>query len=116
MLNYVKGLLKLRNESEALNNDGTWVYVGKTDQPYPMVYRRTSDYEDYIVALNPSGKKVKTIINSQGASVATIVYNTGKGTYKIQPKGKGDIIALDPCSAVIFKLTGCQQCDDKHQP
>ena len=112
LLNYVKGLLKLRSQSEALNNDGSWNYVGNVEQPYPMVYRRSSDYEDYIVALNPSGKKVKATINSQGASVATIVYNTGKGTYKIQPKGKGDTITLDPCSAIIVKLTGCQQCDD----
>ena len=112
LLNYVKGLLKLRSQSEALNNDGSWNYVGNVEQPYPMVYRRSSDYEDYIVALNPSGKKVKATINSQGASVATIVYSTGKGTYKIQPKGKGDTITLDPCSAILVKLTGCQQCDD----
>ena len=113
LLNYVKGLLKIRRDSEALNNDGSWSYVGKTEQPYPMVYRRSSDYEDYIIALNPSGKKVKTTINAQGAARSAVVYSTGKGTYKIQPKGKGDIITLDPCSAIIVKLEGCQQCEEK---
>ena len=77
-----------------------------------MVYRRSADYEDYVIAINPSGKKVKTTINAQGASRSSIVYSTGKGTYKIQPKGKGDIITLDPCSAMIVKIEGCQQCEE----
>ena len=115
LLNYVKTLLKLRRESEALGNDGSWTYVGNTEQPYPMVYRRSSDYEDFIIAINPSGKKVKTTINAQGASVSTVFYSTGKGTYKILPKGKGDIITLDPCSAIIVKLEGCQQCEEKNK-
>lgn len=112
LLNYVKGLLKLRHDSEALGNDGDWNYVGNTEQPYPMVYRRSADYEDYVIAINPSGKKVKATINAQGASRSSIVYSTGKGTYRIQPKGKGDIITLDPCSAIIVKIEGCQQCEE----
>ncbi|MCR4765516.1 MAG: alpha-amylase [Bacteroidaceae bacterium] len=113
LLNFVKGLLKLRAGSEALGNDGSWVYVGDKEQPYPMVYRRSSDYEDYIIAINPSGKKVKTTIHAQGASTSAIAYATGKGSYKILPKGKGDVIGLDACSAIIVKLEGCQQCDEK---
>lgn len=112
LLNYVRSLVRLRSSSDALGNDGIWFYVGNTDQPYPMVYKRSSDNEDYIVAINPSGKRVKTTIANQGANSATVVLQTGKGTYTIGKKGAADAISLNPASAMIVKLEGCRACEE----
>lgn len=103
MLNYVRGLIRLRQSSEALGNNGDWELVSNVTHPYPMVYKRSVGNEIYIVALNPSGQKVQAQITAQvGGKNVKIAFNSGKGSYK---SGKTtDLITLNGVSAVIFKL------------
>ncbi len=102
-LNYVKKLLKLRENSPALGNDGEWKLISDTAHLYPMVYMRSNDHEKYIIAINPSAKNATANINSQQSASNTYVLGTNeKCIYK---KGKEtDVIKLPPVSAAIFKL------------
>jgi maltose alpha-D-glucosyltransferase/alpha-amylase len=63
MLNFVRHLTALRHASKALGNDGDWQLLSDVSQPYPMVYQRTFGNETYIIALNPSGKKVSASLS-----------------------------------------------------
>ncbi len=103
LLNYVKKVLALRQESAAMSNLGDWEYVSDPDQPYPMVYKRYSGDELYVIALNPSGKAVSAEFNTLGRSKAEAFSMVGKTKYKT---GKSrDRIELSPVSAVIYKMT-----------
>ena len=63
MLNFVRRLTALRHSSKALGNDGDWQLLSDVSQPYPMIYQRTSAGETYVIALNPSGKKVSASLS-----------------------------------------------------
>lgn len=102
LLNYVRDLLKLRKGSEALGNDGEWEYVADVEQPYPMIYKRFTGKETYLVAINPSGKKVQATLGSMSDGAPLCAISSGKVSYK-QTK-KGDTVQLGACSAAVFKL------------
>ncbi len=102
MLNYVRSLIKLRHSSAALNNDGDWQLVSDVNHPYPMVYKRTSGAETYLVALNPSAGSVKASIAPQGVSKPVLVSASGKGSYS---SGKlNDEIKMSAFSALIYHI------------
>ena len=102
MLNYVRKVLALRQDSPAMSNTGDWEYVSDPDKPYPMVYKRFSGDEIYIVALNPSGKKASARFPTLGRSKAGVFSMVGKAAYK---SGKEtDKVDIGPVSAVIFKM------------
>ena len=103
MLNYVRKILALRQESPAMSNTGDWEYVSDPDQPYPMVYKRFSGDEVYVVALNPSGKKVKATFNTLQRTGTEAFSMVGKTSYK--PGKTTDQIEMGPVSAVIYKMT-----------
>lgn len=100
LLNFVRGLIKLRHSSPALNNDGAWQLVSNPSKPYPMVYTRSMNGETYVVALNPSNEKAATAIGHLGKAVSVSL--TGKAKYK---SGKTtDNVELSPVSAAVFKI------------
>lgn len=103
VLNYVKAVLALRKGSAALGNDGDFEYVGDVENPYPMIYKRSAKGEAYIIAINPSGKKVQALIPAQtdGADAVTAM-SFGKVSYKVTKKG--DAVQLGACSAAIIKV------------
>ncbi len=102
-LNYVRALLKLRESSAALGNNGKWEFLSDLNQPYPMVYLRSSGSERYIIALNPTAKKVEAKIAAQKANKVAYVYGTStKCSYKTG--NNGDVVKLPAVSAAIFKL------------
>lgn len=101
LLNYVKGLIALRDATPALRTGGDWKYLSSVDNPYPMVYMRELDGQKYIVAINPSGKSATAKFEAP-ALKATAVYGTdAKASYKVK-KGMANI-TLKPVSAVIFR-------------
>lgn len=100
MLSFVRQLINLRHSSKALNNDGAWQLVSDVNQPYPMVYTRTSGSETYVVALNPSAKKVSATIAHLGNAEAKMV--TGKASYKAG--GTADTVRLNGVSAAVFRI------------
>ena len=102
LLNYVRRLLKLRNEHPALGADASWRLVSSLDQPYPMVYEREFAGERCYVVINPSAKQVTATIPSESSKPQLIGGFYKKCTYK-QNKS-GDIINISPVSAAILKF------------
>ncbi len=103
MLNYVRELIKLRQSSDALSNNGDWELVSDVNKPYPMVYKRSAGNEVYVVALNPAAKTVSAEIPALGGDRVTLVIGSKKqGSYK---SGKTmDKIQLKAISALVFKV------------
>lgn len=102
-LNYVRALLKLRSSSEALGNDGEWKLISDVNKPYPMVYMRLSGNEKYVIAFNPSDKKVETELPTLNSS--RVVYTFGNSEKCSYKSGKSiDKIKLPAVSAAIFKI------------
>lgn len=103
LLNFVRGILKLRASSEALGNDGDWKMVSSLEQPYPMIYERWNVEDRCLVVTNPSAKTVSAEIptygvknpESIGGSYGKVTYKTGKQTDKITIAG---------VSAVVYQL------------
>ncbi|MEP6683644.1 MAG: alpha-amylase family glycosyl hydrolase [Parafilimonas sp.] len=102
-LNYVRSLLKLRALSLALGNDGEWKLISDTSHPYPLIYMRNNDHEKYIIAINPSDKKITGDLNGMHAKKASYIFGTTKkATYKVG--NSADEIIMPPVSAVIYKI------------
>lgn len=102
MLNYVRALIKLRKSSPALGNNGGWELLSSVDHPYPMVYRRTLGGETFVVALNPSSRKVTAKYPTINSGNAGTVALSGRGKYVTGKKQ--DTVNLDGFSAAVFKM------------
>lgn len=100
LLNYVRDLLELRSGSAALGNDGGWEMVSDIDEPYPMVYRRYSGDEQYLVVINPSGKRVG--VESPG--YASYDVEPVFGSYKSVSCKKGRI-SISGISAAVLRVS-----------
>ena len=85
-----------------MGNTGDWTYVGDVSQPYPMIYKRSDGNETFMVVLNPSAKKVKANIPTQGGKAATFVIGSGKTNYK--PGKSTDKIDMNGISCAIYKI------------
>ena len=85
-----------------MGNTGDWTYVGDVSQPYPMIYKRSAGNEIYMVVLNPSAKKVKATIPTQGGKVAKYIMGSGKTSYK--PGKTQDKIDMNGISCAIYKI------------
>lgn len=94
MLNFVRSLAKLRHSSKALGNDGGWKLLSDVSQPYPMVYQRSYGGETWIVALNPSGRKVSAFLSLSQTKPVIVSGKASIGKNKIN---------LNAYTAAIFK-------------
>jgi maltose alpha-D-glucosyltransferase/alpha-amylase len=102
-LSYVRELLKLRASSAALGNLGEWEFLSDPKVPYPMVYRRFSGGEQYVVAINPSDRAVQATIPSRHAADARYVAGTTRSS-RYTPGPSTDTIDLPAVSAAIFRV------------
>lgn len=100
ILNYVKGLIALRQATPALGTDGAWQYLSPVEHPYPMVFMRELDGEKYIVAINPSARKATAEFASPAPAAEAVYGTTAKASYR-SAKGKAKV-TMPPVSAVIF--------------
>ena len=103
LLNYVRALLRLRQEVKALGADASWKLVSSLDQPYPMVYERVWRGERCLVVLNPSGKAVSVTLPKEPAKPELIGGHYKKCSYR--QTGQGDVIQLSAVSAAIFRFS-----------
>ena len=103
ILNYVKGLLKLRREIPALGTAGEWAYVGDMNNPYPMIYSRTLGDEKYVVVFNPSKREVSGSIAPLGKK-AQWVYGNNRKLAKCKNSKEGHTFEMKPFSVAIFKM------------
>ncbi|MBQ4189205.1 MAG: alpha-amylase [Bacteroidales bacterium] len=102
LLNYVRGLLRLRKEVKALGADASWRLVSSLEQPYPMVYERRLGSERCYVVINPSAKAVSVNLPTEATKPEIIGGNYKKCSYK--QGRKGDTINISATSAAIFKF------------
>jgi len=103
LLQVVKDILKLRQASAALGNDGGWAMLSDTSTSYPMIYLRSNSTEKYVIAINPTDKKSETNIPAQNPVNLKNIFTTGEKS--IYTKGKvSDKIVLPALSAAIFKI------------
>ena len=103
VLNYVKGLIALRNATPALGTAGEWEYVGDMDNPYPMIYARTLGEEKYVVVFNPSKREVSGSIAPMGKK-AEWVYGNNHKLAKCKSSKEGHTFAMKPFSVAIFQI------------
>lgn len=103
LLHYVKRLIQLRKSSKALGNTGDWKLISDIDKPYPMVYIREADNEQFCIAINPSKDRVKTEFKTLGKSKIEFIVGDKKQS-RYLPGKTTDKVLLNPISAVIFKL------------
>ncbi len=61
LLNFVRGLLKLRKEHPVCGNTGGIDFPYCRKFGYPVLYHRTGEKEDLLVAVNPSGKRASAV-------------------------------------------------------
>ena len=101
MLNFVRALISLRQQTPALGNTAAWALLSGKDKPYPMVYQRSLDGQVYVVALNPSEKAVKATIPTQGGRAKAVMVS-GKARYNC--KAAIDVLTLSPFSAAVFYI------------
>lgn len=106
LLNYVRSLIRLRQQSRALGNDGQWRLLSNEDKPYPMVYERWQDDERYIVALNPSHDTVEATWDGDDTP-ATVVSVSGKA-HLTSAHGHRHL-RLSGFSTVIYKCVSCHK-------
>ncbi len=59
LLNFSKYLISLRKSIPALGNDGEIEFLNSASQTYPLVFVRSAGNEQYLVVVNPSGKKAE---------------------------------------------------------
>lgn len=58
LLHFVRRLIKLRRENPALASDGDFKPLYAVADTYPFVYERTLGKQRFVIAVNPSGRKV----------------------------------------------------------
>lgn len=102
VLNYVRQMIKLRHDHPALANAADWTTVSDISNPYPWVYTRTSDSANYIVVLNPSGKKVSTEIDIPASGRLQLI--GGNGKVKAKEKDGKAIVTLPPVTSAIYMV------------
>lgn len=106
LLNWTRALISLRKGTKAFWGSSDWTPIFNEEQPYPMVYTRSDGNETYLIALNPTAAKKTVNIGAQTACAAgkTIepVLMSGKAAYKVTKKG--DVISMNPVSAIIVKI------------
>ena len=102
VLNFVRALLKIRQSSEALGNEGAFKMISDVNNPYPLIYTRTNGNEKYIIVLNPSGKITETEVPASNLTHVSYAFGTSeKCSYK--PGKATDKIKMPAVSVAIFK-------------
>ena len=103
LLNYVRALLTLRRNYPALGNNGDWKLLSNPDNPYPMIYERSSGGDKCIIVINPTGNTVSApfpFADKESLKVIGGSYNN----CTIKKIRRNDTITISPVSAVIYKL------------
>lgn len=94
LLNTLKKLIALRKSSSALAADGGIEFLNRKYNGYPLVYRRTSNEEEFIIAINPTDKVQEFEFNFE--RYAAIMHNKDVIL-------KNDRIIMPPVSCSLIK-------------
>lgn len=94
----IQQLIALRHAVPALCSSGTITFLYAEENQYPLVYRRTKETEEIVIALNPSGNTVSCKIDS--ADPMETLYQRG-GAVTLQ-NGQ---LQMEAASAAILRIT-----------
>lgn len=104
LLNYVRSIIEFRRANPVLGANANWKPVSNPNIPYPMVYERSNGTETWVIAINPSSKRVTGEIPSYGIEPTALFgrYDAKGCSYTV---GKlTDKLTVAPVSAVIYKV------------
>lgn len=105
LLNWTRGLIALRKDTKAFWGYSDLKPILDPAHPYPLLYTRSDGDETYLVALNPTGRKVTVNmdkINDLKKGNLEPVMMAGKGSYKFGKKN--DVLTLEATTAMILKI------------
>lgn len=102
VLNYVRGLLRLRRENAALGTRGDWRVLSDVDNAYPLVYERRDGDERFIVVINPSARRAETRLEKLGGRPVTVYGDAEAFAYKSQ--SDCDRMIVRPFGVAVCKI------------
>ncbi|MDI9551755.1 MAG: alpha-amylase [Bacteroidales bacterium] len=104
LLNYVRSIIDFRRANSVLGADADWKLVSNPNNPYPMIYERSNETEVWVIAINPSAKKVVGEIPSYGVQPTAEFgcYDAKVCNYKVG--NLNDKVTVAPVSAVVYKV------------
>lgn len=94
----IQKLIRLRHEHEALNNNGKVEFLYAEKETYPLVYRRFTDNENIVAAINPSDSAVSVQLSVKGK--AELIY-AGGGSCTLTE----GLLEMAPASAALFRIS-----------
>lgn len=104
LLNRVRQLTALRKEFPALQADGKFDILYSKPNKYPLIYMRSSGKQKILVAINPSGKSTKTIVQIPGVESIENLINAG--SVELKHNNGNFSIEMDRVSYGVFELKG----------
>jgi len=103
MLNTVRRLIALRKETPALAAEGAFTPLFAKSKQYPFVYLRARGGKKYLVALNPSKKRVRAEFRVPGAArIEGSIMGRGVSLRRVKKGRLG--VSMEGVSYGIFKL------------
>ncbi len=98
LLNEVKKLIALRQANPALQSYGDFEFVYCRDNRYPLIYKRSSETQEILVCVNPSGKEADAVLSDEVRG--KIIYSLG-GSAVVN----GKTVKMPPCSACCILMS-----------
>ncbi|HNX26889.1 MAG TPA: alpha-amylase family glycosyl hydrolase, partial [Phycisphaerae bacterium] len=100
LLNGVRRLTTLRHELPALNADSDFTPLYVKKNAYPLVFLRSKGNAKAVVAINPSGRKVKAAFTA--AQIKTVRRMLLGKNVKLEKSGSRFSLEMSPVSYAIF--------------
>jgi maltose alpha-D-glucosyltransferase/alpha-amylase len=103
MLNFVRLLLRIRKENPALGADSEIEFINHEDVDYPLAYLRSDADSRFLVAVNPSGKKVGMTLDIPVSEIRPVLTRGAE----IRSDAETAELSMEPFSYVVTKLSPC---------
>lgn len=105
-LNFVRTLLRFREQYPALACRGEIRFATKGDNAYPMVYERWSGNERFLICINPSGKDIRTTreYDRPFKRLTPVVQSNNTPSQKIRYASRKLILHVPALSVGVYKI------------
>ncbi|MNS51502.1 Trehalose synthase/amylase TreS [compost metagenome] len=101
LLHFTRKLLAIRADAAALQTNTELKFYNTPGNLYPLVYHRRINKEEYLVVINPSGKKQRINITKKSKRITPVI---AEGI-QVNVNGKNEIAIITDATAYgIFKI------------
>lgn len=101
LLHFTRKLLAIRVDAAALQTNTELKFYNTPGNLYPLVYHRRINKEEYLVVINPSGKKQRINITKKSKRITPVI---AEGI-QVNVNGKNEIAIITDATAYgIFKI------------